>query len=165
MPPKRYGIPESRPGEESQNRSRCPDGIPEVKVIGTRIIEIDGTLDEPQPEQQPAIEVEIMLRITCDGSDVMDPMDGHKTGVRSQESAERLMTAWPVGHRREWSARSQAFDPMGGSQRRNPPLKALALVPARQPGGKSFNFFTLPPPRTTSSGSRAAIKRATISST
>jgi hypothetical protein len=54
---------------------------------------------------------------------------------------------------------------MGGSQMRNPPRNALALLPARQPGGKSFSFFTLPPPRTTSSGSRAAIKRATISAT
>jgi hypothetical protein len=53
----------------------------------------------------------------------------------------------------------------GGSQRRNPPPKALALLPARQPGGNPFNFLTLPPPSTTSSGSRAAIKRATISST
>ena len=33
-------------------------------------------------------------------------------------------------------------------------MKALALVPARQPGGSFFNFFALPPPSTTSSGGR-----------
>src|SRR2546426_6456009 len=55
---------------------------------------------------------------------------------------------------------SEAF-----SQRRNPPRKALALSPARQPGGNFSRCFTLPPPRTTSSGSNAAIKRATTSAT
>ena len=33
------------------------------------------------------------------------------------------------------------------SHRRNPPRNALALSPARQPGGSSFSFLTLPPPR------------------
>src|ERR1700692_752614 len=51
------------------------------------------------------------------------------------------------------------------SHRRNPPAKALALLPARQPGGSFSSCFTFPPPRTTSSGSSAAIKRATTSAT
>ena len=38
------------------------------------------------------------------------------------------------------------------SHSRNPPTKAFALSPARQPGGSSLSFSTLPPPRTTSSG-------------
>src|SRR5271166_4861119 len=41
---------------------------------------------------------------------------------------------------------------------RNPPRKALALLPARQPLGSSLRTLTLPPPRTTSSGARALIK-------
>ena len=45
------------------------------------------------------------------------------------------------------------------------PRNALALSPARHPGGSSFSFLTLPPPSTTSSGSRAAIRRATTSAT
>jgi transposase len=45
------------------------------------------------------------------------------------------------------------------SQRRNPPRNALALSPARQSLGRSFSFLTLPPPRTTSSGWRAPIRR------
>src|SRR5213593_2627964 len=51
------------------------------------------------------------------------------------------------------------------SQRRNPPTKALAESPSRQPGGNSFSLLTLPPPSTTSSGSRAAIRRVTTSAT
>jgi hypothetical protein len=44
---------------------------------------------------------------------------------------------------------------------RNPPVNALELSPALQPGGISFNLLTLPPPITTSVGSSAAINRAT----
>src|SRR5262245_4007890 len=51
------------------------------------------------------------------------------------------------------------------SQSRSPPRNALALSPARHRGGSAFSFFTLPPPRTTSSGSRAAIRRAATSAT
>src|SRR5262249_60797107 len=49
--------------------------------------------------------------------------------------------------------------------RRNPPTKALALSPARHPGGSSCSFLTLPPPKTTYSGSRAAMRRAITSAT
>ena len=51
------------------------------------------------------------------------------------------------------------------SHRRNPPTKALALSPTRQPAGRSFNFLILPPPSTTSSGSRAPASLATTSAT
>src|SRR5438309_774909 len=51
------------------------------------------------------------------------------------------------------------------SQRRNPPRKALALSPARQPAGNLFNLSTFPPPRTMSSGSNAAARRSTTSAT
>src|SRR6516162_5794301 len=39
----------------------------------------------------------------------------------------------------------------------NPPIKALLLLPARQPGGRRLSNATLPPPITTSSGSSAAL--------
>src|SRR6187399_2223857 len=51
------------------------------------------------------------------------------------------------------------------SQTRKPPRNALSLSPARLPEGSPFSFFTLPPPRTTSSGSRAATRRFTTSVT
>ena len=53
----------------------------------------------------------------------------------------------------------------GSSQSRNPPRNALLLSPARHPSGSFFNFLTLPPPITTSSGSSTAISRSTTSST
>src|SRR5262249_51341692 len=50
-------------------------------------------------------------------------------------------------------------------QTRNPPTNAFKLSPALQPGGNFFSFLTFPPPRTPSSGSLAAIKRAITSLT
>src|SRR5262249_43554956 len=41
------------------------------------------------------------------------------------------------------------------SHNRKPPRKALTLSPPRHPSGSLFSFLTLPPPRTTSSRSRA----------
>src|SRR6202035_5159666 len=49
--------------------------------------------------------------------------------------------------------------------RRNPPRNALLLSPARLPEGSCLSLFTFPPPRTTSSGSRAASSRLTTSLT
>src|SRR5262245_46289165 len=50
-------------------------------------------------------------------------------------------------------------------QTRNPPTNALALSPALQPAGNFFRLLTFPPPKTTSSGSSAAIRRAITSLT
>src|SRR6185369_17201752 len=61
--------------------------------------------------------------------------------------------------------RAEFFRVSAFFQRRNPPRNALAFLPARQPGGSSFNFLTLPPPSTTSSGSMAATNRSTTSAT
>src|SRR5579859_4721973 len=49
--------------------------------------------------------------------------------------------------------------------KRTPPRKAFALSPARLFGGNCFNLWTLPPPSTTSSGSKAVIRRSTTSVT
>jgi hypothetical protein len=54
--------------------------------------------------------------------------------------------------------------PLCGSVRssphsRNPPRKALSLLPARDCGGSASSFLTLPPPITVSSGSSAAMRR------
>src|SRR5262245_32589489 len=54
---------------------------------------------------------------------------------------------------------------LSACQRRNPPRNALALSPARTPLGSCFNFLTLPPPRTISSGSIAPARRVTTLAT
>src|SRR6266513_5917738 len=51
------------------------------------------------------------------------------------------------------------------SHTRNPPTNAFRLSPALQPGGNFFRFLTFPPPKTTSSGSSAPIRRAITSLT
>ena len=60
----------SRPRKESQDRSGCSDGVAKIEMVGRGIIEIDGTLNEPQPEQAD-IEIKRPLRIAGDGRDVM----------------------------------------------------------------------------------------------
>jgi hypothetical protein len=47
------------------------DSIPVVQVVCTRIVKVDGELDEPQPEQ-PSIKIQILLRFAGDRRDVMD---------------------------------------------------------------------------------------------
>src|SRR5438445_12179998 len=59
----------------------------------------------------------------------------------------------------------ELFSATAFSHRRNPPRNALALSPARQPAGSFLSFRALPPPSTTSSGSRAATRRFTASVT
>jgi hypothetical protein len=40
-------------------------------VVGSRIVEVYGALHQPEP-QEASVEVEVTLRITRDGGDVMD---------------------------------------------------------------------------------------------
>src|SRR6266849_3930134 len=66
--------PCARPGEECQDRPWRPSRIAKVEMISARIIEIDGALDQPQPEQSD-IKIEVALRITGDGGNVMKSGD------------------------------------------------------------------------------------------
>ena len=60
-----------RPGEERENASRIALLITEVEVIGRRVVEVYGTLDEPEPENA-GVEVEIPLRVTGYASDMVN---------------------------------------------------------------------------------------------
>ena len=51
------------------------------------------------------------------------------------------------------------------SHNRNPPMKARELSTARVLGSSVFSLLALPPPTTTYSGSKAALRRATTSLT
>src|SRR6202453_2751725 len=62
-----------------------------------------------------------------------------------------------------WAAGDPDLGP--SSHMRNPPLKAFALSPSLHRGGRSLSILELPPPRTTSSGSRAATSLSTTSKT
>lgn len=67
------------PGEEGQDRARRRGGITVIEVIGARIVEIDGLLDEAQAEHA-AIELEIAAGRTGDRRDVMNAVDLHGGG-------------------------------------------------------------------------------------
>jgi hypothetical protein len=59
-------------------------------VIGSRIIEVYGALDEPQAEYA-GVEIEISLRVAGDAGDVMNAVgpEGHRPdSVKNSERAE-----------------------------------------------------------------------------
>jgi len=64
----------SRPRKKRQDCSGCAASIAEVKMVRSRIVEIDSTFDEPQPKQ-PNIKIEVPLRIARDRRDVMKSTD------------------------------------------------------------------------------------------
>ncbi len=68
--------PRSSPGKERQQSPRRAARITEIEMIRARVIEVDRSLDEPQP-QHAAIEVQVVLRIRRDRSDVMEARDWH----------------------------------------------------------------------------------------
>src|SRR6266508_5955964 len=61
----------SRPWKEGQDRTRIARAVAVVEMVGGRVIEIDCELDQPQA-QESRIEVEVLLRVTCDGGDVVN---------------------------------------------------------------------------------------------
>jgi len=63
--------PRIRPGEESENAPWVSLLITEVEVIGGRVVEVYGTLDEPEPEDA-GVEIEIPLGIARDTGDVVN---------------------------------------------------------------------------------------------
>jgi hypothetical protein len=61
------------PGEEREDRSGLAGFVAVVEVVGAGIVEVDGLLDEPQP-QRVRVEVEICARPAGDGRDMMDAL-------------------------------------------------------------------------------------------
>src|SRR5687768_14602828 len=75
-----------RPGEERHDAARRPLGVAKVEVIGAGIVEVDGQLHEPEPEDL-RIEVEIALRVAGNRRDVMQSEDH---GLAPERVAERI---------------------------------------------------------------------------
>src|SRR6267143_3202045 len=74
--------PRIRPGEESENAPRTSLLFTEVEVIGGRVVEVYGTLDEPEPEDA-GVEIEIPLGIARDTGDVMNTGSAEAHGIDS----------------------------------------------------------------------------------
>jgi hypothetical protein len=72
--------PRVRPGKERKNAPRTPLLITKVKMVRGRVVEIYGTLYEPEAEDA-GIEIEISLGITRDTGDVVDTgsAEAHRT--------------------------------------------------------------------------------------
>jgi flavin-binding protein dodecin len=62
------------PGEEGEDAAWAAGLVAVVEVIGARIVEVDGALDEAQAEHT-RVEVEVALRLAGDGGDAMQPVD------------------------------------------------------------------------------------------
>src|SRR5450759_4922928 len=60
-----------RPRKKSKDAAGTSRFIAEVEMIGGRIVEVHGALDEPQPEDA-GVEIEISLRIARDTGNVMN---------------------------------------------------------------------------------------------
>src|SRR5262245_48838457 len=99
------------------------------------------------------------------------PIEEHRHGDEEEHPGGRPSLYWPSftllfdAHGCAFMAVEELPSFVCSCHRRNPPTKALALSPARQPGGSSCSLLTLPPPKTTYSGSRAAMRRAITSAT
>src|ERR1700736_1229241 len=61
----------SRPREESEDCSRRPNAIAEIKMISARIIKVNRPLNQSQPKKL-RVKIEVALRIGRDRSNVMD---------------------------------------------------------------------------------------------
>src|SRR3954454_17669817 len=61
------------PREEGQKRRRATLLIAVVEVVGVRGVEVDGLLDQSQPEHL-GVEVDVALRLGCDRGDMVQPV-------------------------------------------------------------------------------------------
>src|SRR4029077_357143 len=89
--------PRSRPRKKGENCPRRAAIIAKVKMVRSRIVKIDGALDETQTEKRD-VKIEIPLRIAGDRSDVMQSrnfaVDSHLSITSSPRSMSRHLFHW-----------------------------------------------------------------------
>ena len=61
-----------RPRKERHDTSGGAFSIAEIEMVGGGVVEVDGSLDEPEPEDA-SVEVEITLGVAGNARDVMNP--------------------------------------------------------------------------------------------
>ena len=64
---------ELEPGEDRAGRALL---VAEVEVVGLGLVEVDGLLDQPQPEHV-GVELDVLLRVARDHRDVVEPFELH----------------------------------------------------------------------------------------
>src|SRR5215207_45908 len=80
----------TKPREEGHDAAWRADLVAVVQMVGLRVVEVDGALHEPQPEQASE-EVDVALRVAGDRADVVDTEDvrhARSCGDRSADSPE-----------------------------------------------------------------------------
>jgi hypothetical protein len=82
-----------RPGKERKDTPRTSLLIAEVEVIGGRVVEVYGTLDEPKAEDS-GVEIEISLGIAGDTGNVVNT--GSAEGHRIDSCLASLRVRWDV---------------------------------------------------------------------
>src|SRR4029077_11436372 len=89
------------PRKKGENCPRRPAIIAEVKMVRSRIVKIDGALDETQTEKRD-VKIEVPLRIAGDRSDVMQSrnfaVDDHLPITSFARSMSRHLFHWSPGH-------------------------------------------------------------------
>ena len=81
-------------GEEGQDRAGPAGLVPVIQVVGARIVEIDGLLDEPQAEN-PGVAGEVALRRAGIGWRALDG-EGRVLASSAGEGAARRLPAGTV---------------------------------------------------------------------
>src|SRR5919201_4893704 len=74
--------PPARPREKCDRRPRPAGSIPEIQVIGRRIVEVDGAFHQAQAEHA-RIKIHVPLRITGDRGDMVNAAQLHRREANS----------------------------------------------------------------------------------
>ena len=75
----RTAAADAGPRKKRQHGARRADAVAVVKMIGGRVVEIDGALNEAQAERA-GVESDVAPRITGDGGDVMEAGESERRG-------------------------------------------------------------------------------------
>ena len=98
------------PGKEGQDGAGLALLVAIIKVIGARIVEIHGLLDQPQPERA-GVEVQIAVGAARNGRDVMDaghgPLPVTGTLYWAAPAARQTLQS-SLAPRQRWAARDHA---------------------------------------------------------
>jgi hypothetical protein len=74
----------ARPGKKREEAPGTASLVAKIEVIGSRIVEVYRALYQPEA-QEASVEVEVSLRITRDGGDVMDAADSFRVHSQAPE--------------------------------------------------------------------------------
>jgi hypothetical protein len=75
----RAAATDAGPREKGKDRAGSADAIAVVEVVGGRVVEVHGALDEPQAEHV-RVEIDVATGITGDGGDMVEAGESESRG-------------------------------------------------------------------------------------